>query len=282
MASIDLTNSDDDGVVVPMPAPRRRQARGRQCGNNSKSPVKPPRDDVVDLTSDTPPERRACSRGAAMGKIAIDFDGDEGPAGGGCASSYTPSKRRCRMKEEAEAGRANITAGRGVQSNGSSGGSSSSARHRAKDEASDGDPSRSVSCPACSVEMKAEQRIFLACGHWACADCLTKVPLAPCPGSHHLQLPGIMRRHRALQQSDACAKQHRRCCCPRESMVFGAAVTVCAVGLPAVSVRVLSGAFSWRAACAGRRRMPHMPLSHFTVGHAAVSDRRAGALEDSR
>jgi len=185
MASIDLTNSDDDGVVVPMPAPRRRQTRGRQYGN-SKSPVKPPRDDVVDLTSDTPPERRACSRGAAMGKIAIDFDDDEGPAGGGagCASSYTPSKRRCRMKEEAEAGRASITSGCIVQSNGSSGGSSSGAPHRAKDEASDGDPSRTVSCPSCSVEMKAEQRVFLTCGHWACAECLTKVSCVPCPGPH--------------------------------------------------------------------------------------------------
>lgn len=78
MASIDLTNSDDDSMTVSVPAPRRRQTRVRQCGSG-KSPMKPLTDDFVDLTSDTPPERRAArARSAAIGKIAIDFDDDEG------------------------------------------------------------------------------------------------------------------------------------------------------------------------------------------------------------
>jgi hypothetical protein len=205
MSSIDLTNSDDDDIIVPVPVPRRRQACVRQCGSGQSS-MKPLGNDFVDLTADTPPERRAArARSAAMGKIAIDFDDEEGasssPAAacGGSASSHTPSKRSRRrvMEEEEGLSCASGMGGRpsaseksiiwdfgvqsnefGVQSKASSGGSSSRASFRANickgEEASDGDLARPVSCPACSAEIKAGQRSFLSCGHWACSECLIK------------------------------------------------------------------------------------------------------------
>lgn len=173
MESIDLTNSDDEGSCMLGHRCQGSARRNKQCGS-SKSPASA--EDVVDLTADTPPERRARSRGAALGKVAISFDDLETTAAGADGAARSPLKRTKRT-EDVERGR-----GVGVGSNGSSSGfgkSSSGASCTIRARESDEDSERSVSCPICNVEMKAGQRISLACGHWACADCLTKVLSPP-------------------------------------------------------------------------------------------------------
>jgi hypothetical protein len=180
--SIDLTNSDDESCVVQL-ASRRQPGGVRRGFSGGKSPVKP--HDFVDLTSDTPPERRARSRGAVSGKFAIDFD-EDGEASAACASAggtvaRSPSKRFRRNEVpgpcggcSSSAGGEDLIAGCGSSSSPSAkqvigGGSSSTAKVREK-----GDAGSSVMCPICSIEMKAGERIFLSCDHWACTDCLSK------------------------------------------------------------------------------------------------------------
>jgi len=163
--SIDLTNSDDEGHFQSFK--RRRDKRGKQSVGD-KSPAQP--HDFVDLTSDTPPSRRARSReGGALGKVAIDFESEGlvGAAAGG-AAVQSPSK-------SIDAGGGN-SSGSGSEGHGYKGvGQPSSSAERAREKEPASDPDCSVLCPICSVDMKAGSRILLSCDHFACSECLAKV-----------------------------------------------------------------------------------------------------------
>lgn len=178
-ATVDLTNSDDEGVV---PARRQGNARKGKRSAGKKSPAKA--QDVVDLTSDTPspPDRRAVRSsggggGGAMGKVVLDFE-DEVEGG---AASFSAVGGAGGLRPARQVGSKRIR-GQDIDS----GCCSSSARDAyrstivggscpAKQRADDGDPDRTVSCPVCSKELKAVERNFLSCDHWACSECLTKV-----------------------------------------------------------------------------------------------------------
>lgn len=170
--SIDLTNSDDESCVVQLAEKGRRKVGGLRRGiAGGKSPVKP--HDFVDLTSDTPLERRARSRGAVTGKIAIDFD-EDAEASTACASAggtvaRSPNKRFRRSEVSGPCGGCSSSAG--GEDFGAGCASSSSSTGKAREAR---DAGSSVSCPICSIEMKAGERIFLSCDHWACSGCLTK------------------------------------------------------------------------------------------------------------
>jgi len=189
IATVDLTNLDDEDVV---PARRRQgSARKGKRSGGKKSPAKA--QDVVDLTSDTPspPDRRAvrsCSGGGAgaMGKVVLDFEDEEqGEAasfsavgGAGGRARQVGSKRirgqdidsGCCSSSTRDAFRSTIVAG----------------SCPAKQRADDGDPNRTVSCPVCSKDLKAGERNFLSCDHWACSECLTKVLITASRPSVHV------------------------------------------------------------------------------------------------
>lgn len=181
-ATVDLTNSDDEGACEPRHREESDSGRkgAQRGGKKQPNPV-----EVVDLTSDTPspPDRRA---GRSAGKIVLDFEEGEGPAsmmGAGGRARAIFSKRTK------------------VQQNDS--GSSRGGASLSKARADGSDPDISVSCPICSKDLKTRSRIFLTCEHWACSDCLSKVghrncSLCPCLSVILLTMSSLPRLQLAL------------------------------------------------------------------------------------
>ena len=141
---IDLTNSDDEG-----------ERSCRRCAHGSAPAL-----GVVDLTDSPEASSRPLlpSGGDARGKRALAFDAggdgapsDSGGAAGGSSAASWPAKRLRAAGEGSSSAAEPVSFTRTSQG--------------------DGDPERAVSCQVCSVELNADERIFLSCSHWACSAC---------------------------------------------------------------------------------------------------------------
>ncbi|MGB1601700.1 MAG: hypothetical protein ACPIOQ_53715, partial [Promethearchaeia archaeon] len=141
---IDLTNSDDEG-----------ERSCRRCAHGSAPAL-----GVVDLTDSPEASSRPLlsSGGDARGKRALAFDAggdgalsDSGGAAGGSSAASRPAKR--------------------VRAAGEGSSSAAEPVSFTRTSQGDGDPERADSCQVCSVELNADERIFLSCSHWACSAC---------------------------------------------------------------------------------------------------------------
>ena len=142
-----LSKSDDDNIIAPVPAPRRRQTCGRQCGSG-KSPMKPLSDDFVVLTQDVDAEELAAieiamaqaesSQDLDAFRLRQDLDAEELEAIG-IAMSQAESMRE-------------LAAGRGIQPGSQS--SSVASLHRMSGEAAAAPPS----LPPAQIELVQRSR----------------------------------------------------------------------------------------------------------------------------
>ena len=181
---IDLTNSDDESSVQMQQAHRRQSSLRKGIG---KSPLKS--HDIVDLTSDTPPERRR-SRGVGTSKmLELGEDGGENlteVGAGGSATRTQIKRRKISFVSDSGEGCSRSPACQDIDQGccssnrakkeeaGSKGQSSSEAQQEQRDS---GDLECFECCPMCSVGVKPCQRVFLSCDHWACSECLAKLAL---------------------------------------------------------------------------------------------------------
>jgi len=183
---IDLTNSDDEASVQKVQQAHRRQSSSRK--GIGKSPLKS--QDIVDLTSDTPPKRRR-SRGVGTSKmLELDEDGGENlteVVGAGGSAARTQIKRRkisyvsdsgegCSRSPACQDLDQGCCSSNGAKKKeaGRKGESPSEAQQEQRDS---GELECLEFCPMCSVGVKPCQRVFLSCNHWACSECLAKLAL---------------------------------------------------------------------------------------------------------